>query len=159
MGCSLKLGMDFIQKPEYPRYNKKANAVDGTNTPWLFASCAKGLKRCKVPLLSEADEPAEYTVRLYFADFENEQAGKRIFDIKLQGKLVLNNFDIVRQAGGSCKAIVRQFRGIVVKDNLVIELMAQDNDLSSKDILPVLCGFEALRERNMGNIAAAVSAR
>jgi hypothetical protein len=159
MGFSLKLGMDFIQKPEYPRYNKKANAVDGTNTPWLFASCAKGLKRCKVPLLSEADEPAEYTVRLYFADFENEQAGKRIFDIKLQGKLVLNNFDIVRQAGGSCKAIVRQFRGIVVKDNLVIELMAQDNDLSSKDILPVLCGFEALRERNMGNIAAAVSAR
>jgi len=86
--------------------------MNGTDTPWLFASCARGLKRCVVPLLSESDEPAEYTVKLYFADFDNEQAGKRIFDIKLQGKVVLDNFDITRQAGGDGKALVRQFQGI-----------------------------------------------
>ncbi len=86
--------MNFLKEPEYPRENSKADAMNGTDTPWLFASCARGLKRCVVPLLSESDEPAEYTVKLYFTDFDNEQAGKRIFDIKLQGKVVVDSFDI-----------------------------------------------------------------
>ncbi len=159
MGFSFKLGMDFLEEPDYPRNNSEAEDINGTETPWLFASCARGLQRCIVPLLSEADEPAEYTVRLYFADFDNEQADKRIFDIKLQGKVVLDKFDIVRQAGGPRKAIIRQFRGIAIRDNLVIELIAQNKDLSSKNSLPVLCGLELLQERKMNNIAAAVNAR
>jgi outer membrane protein assembly factor BamB len=156
MGFSLRLGMNFVEETEYPRHNSKANNMDDTDTPWVFASCARGLKRCTVPLLSESDEPAEYTVRLYFADFENEQAGKRIFDVKLQGDMVLDDFDIVRQAGGPCKAIVQQFRNITVKDNLVIELISQNTNLSLKNSLPVLCGVEVLRERETNNITAAV---
>ena len=108
--------MNFIKEPDYPRYNSKAENMDGTDTPWLFASSANGLRRCSVPLLSDADEPAKYTVSLYFADFENERTGRRIFDVKLQGKVVLNNFDIVRQAGGPCKAIVKQFNNIAVNE-------------------------------------------
>jgi len=150
--------MNFLKEPEYPRENSKANAMNQTDTPWLFASCARGLKRCVLPLLSESDEPAEYTVKLYFADFDNEQAGKRIFDIKLQGKLVLDSFDITRQAGHGT-ALVRQFQGIAVKDSLVIELLPQNKNLSSKNSLPVLCGVEVMQERKTKNIAAAVNAR
>jgi hypothetical protein len=159
MGFSFRMGMNFLKEPEYPRENSKADAMNGTDTPWLFASCARGLKRCVVPLLSESDEPAGYTVKLYFTDFDNEQAGKRIFDIKLQGKVVLDSFDIVRQAGGHSKVLVQQFQGIAVKDNLVIELLPQDKNLSSKNRLPVLCGVEVLMERKTKNIAAAVNAR
>jgi hypothetical protein len=159
MGFSFRMGMNFLKEPEYPRENSKADAMNGTDTPWLFASSARGLKRCVVPLLSKSDDSAKYTVKLYFVDFDNDQAGKRIFDIKLQGKGVLDNFDIVRQAGGHGKALVQQFQGIVVKDNLVIELMAQNKNLSSKNSLPVLCGVEVLRERKTKNIAAAVNAR
>ena len=159
MGFSLKLGMDFFGGSEYPRRNSETQTVDGTDAPWLFASCARGLKRCIVPLLSKADEPAEYTVRLYFADFDNEQAGKRTFDIKLQGQVVLDDFDIVREAGGPCKAIVRQFRGIAVSDNLKIELVAQDKNLSSKNGVPVLCGVEVLRERKTAEVATMVHTR
>ena len=112
-----------------------------------------------MPLLSEADEPAEYTVRLYFADFDNKQAGKRVFDIKLQGQVVLDDFDIVREAGGSCKAIIRQFRGITVSRDLEIELVAQDKKLSSKNGVPVLCGVEVLRERKTAEVATTVHAR
>ncbi len=159
--------MDFVGEPEYPRRNGlghpfrdiETQTIDGTNTPWLFASCARGLSRCIVPLLSKADEPAEYTVRLYFADFDNEQAGKRPFDIKLQGQVVLDDFDIVRGAGGSCKAVVRQFRGIAVSDNLKIELVAQDKNLSSKNGVPVLCGVEVLRESKAAEVATMVRAR
>jgi len=112
-----------------------------------------------VPLLSKAERGAEYTVRLYFADFDNEQAGKRIFDIKLQGQVVLDGFDIVREAGGPRKAIVRQFRGIAVRDNLEIELVAQDKNPLSKNGVPVLCGVEVLRERKTAEVATMVRAR
>ncbi|HUU20432.1 MAG TPA: PQQ-binding-like beta-propeller repeat protein [Sedimentisphaerales bacterium] len=159
MGFSLKLGMNFLKEPDYIRRNSEIQTMSGTDTPWLFASGARGLRRCIVPLLSEADEPAEYTVRLYFADFDNEQAGKRIFDIKLQGQVVLDDFDIVREAGGSCKAVVRQFRGIAVSDNLKIELVAQDEKLSSKNGVPVLCGVEVVRERKTAKVATTAHAR
>ncbi len=159
MGFSFRLGMDFLKEPEYPRENSKADAMNGTDTPWLFASCARGLKRCVVPLLSESDEPAEYTVRLYFADFDNEQAGKRVFDINLQGKMVLDNLDIAGQAGGLGKALVRQFRGIAVRDNLVIELLPHDDNLSSKNSLPVLCGVEVLRETKSAEAGIIANAR
>lgn len=167
MGFSLKLGMDFVGESEYPRRNSETQTVDGTDTPWLFASCARGLRRCIVPLLSEAERGAEYTVRLYFADFDNEQAGKRVFDIKLQGQLVLEDFDIAREAGGStvrrpqvdCKAVVRQFRGIAVSRDLEIELVTQDKKLSSKNGVPVLCGVEVLRERKTAEVATTAHSR
>ncbi len=147
LGFSLKLGMDFFGEPEYARRNSETGAVDGNGTPWLFASCARGLRRCVVPLLSKTDEPAEYTVRLYFADFENEQAGKRIFDVKLQGQTVLDGFDITREAGDSYKAFVLQFRGIAVSNNLEIELVVQDKKTVSNNSVPDLCGVEVRRER------------
>lgn len=147
LGFSLKLGMDFFGEPDYPRRNSETQTLDGTDAPWLFASCARGLRRCIVPLLSETDEPAEYTVRLYFADFDNEQAGKRTFDVKLQGQTVLDDFDIAKVSGGSCEAFVQQFRGIAVSNNLEIELVAQDKKLVSNNGVPDLCGVEVLRER------------
>ena len=159
MGFALKLGMDFFVEPEYNRRNSETEAMDGTDTPWLFASCARGLKRCIIPILSEADESSEYTVRLYFADFDNEQAGKRTFDIKLQGQLVSNDFDIVREATGPSKTIVQQFRGVKVSRNMEIELVAPDKQLSSKNILPVLCGIEVLRERKTAEVATTAQAR
>ncbi len=159
MGFSLKLGMDFLGEPEYLSRNSETQTLDGTDTPWLFASFARGLRRCIVPLLSEAERGAEYTVRLYFADFDNTQTGKRTFDIKLQGQVVLDDFDIVRDAAGSCKAVVRQFRGIAVSRDLEIELVAQDEKLSSKNGVPVLCGVELLRERKTAEVATTVHAR
>ncbi len=161
MGFSLKLGMDFFGEPEYPRRNSESQTLDPDNigTPWLFASFARGLRRCIVPLLSKKDEPAEYTVRLYFADFDNKLAGKRVFDIKLQGQLVLEDFDIAREAGDSFKAIIRQFRGIAVSRDLEIELVAQDKKLSSKNGVPVLCGVEVVRERKTAEVATTAHSR
>jgi hypothetical protein len=151
--------MDFVGEPEYPRRNSETQTMNGTDTPWLFASFARGLRRCIVPLLSGAERGAEYTVRLYFADFDNKQAGKRVFDIKLQGQLVLEDFDIAREAGGSFKAIIRQFRGIAVSRDLEIELVAQDKKLSSKNGVPVLCGVEVVRERKTAEVATTAHSR
>ncbi|MGB2808732.1 MAG: PQQ-binding-like beta-propeller repeat protein [Sedimentisphaerales bacterium] len=142
MGFSLKLQTEFLEGGEYIRRNSETESVAGTENPWVFTSCGRGLKRCVLPLLGKEDKPAEYTVRLYFAELENEQAKKRIFDIKLQGKTVLGGFDVVKEAGGSHRAVVREFGGIQVKNNLEIELVPKGKNPSSMNELPILCGVE-----------------
>lgn len=50
-----------------------------------------------------------YIVRLHFAEIYWTQAGKRLFDVTLNGQLILQNFDIFASAGGANKAVVEQF--------------------------------------------------
>lgn len=142
MGFSLKLQTEFLDGGGYIHHNCESESVAGTESPWIFASCGRGLKRCVLPLLGKEDKPAEYTVRLYFAELENEQAKKRTFDIKLQDKKVIGGFDVVKEAGGSHRAVVREFEGIRVKDNLEIELVPKGKNSSSMNEAPVLCGVE-----------------
>ncbi len=142
MGFSFELQTEFIDGGGYIHRNCKSGSVAGTESPWIFSSCGRGIKRCALPLLGKDDKESEYTVRLYFAELENEQANKRVFDIKLQGKTVLGKFDVVKEAGAPHKAIVREFKDIKVKDNLDIELVSKSKNPSSMNELPILCGVE-----------------
>ena len=142
MGFALELQTEFIDGGGYIHHNCESESVAGTENPWIFASCGQGLKRCVLPLLDNDEKGAEYTVRLYFAELENEQANKRIFDIKLQGNTVLGDFDAVKETGASHKAIVREFKGIQVTDNLEIELVPKGKNPLSMDEVPILCGVE-----------------
>jgi len=146
MGFSFEVQTEFLDGGGYFHRSSEAEPVTGTDRPWIFASCGRGLKRCLLPLLGEEDEPAEYAVRLYFADLENEQADKRIFDIELQGQLVEDGFDITKDAGDSHQAVVREFKGIKVDRNLEIELVPRNETLSSMSEAPILCGVEVVRE-------------
>ncbi|XP_050141170.1 probable LRR receptor-like serine/threonine-protein kinase At1g53440 [Malus sylvestris] len=61
-----------------------------------------------------------YKVRLYFSEimFTNDQTfsslGKRLFDISIQGNLVQKDFNIMDEAGGVGKGIVKEFDNITV---------------------------------------------
>ncbi|NIP22821.1 MAG: PQQ-binding-like beta-propeller repeat protein [Phycisphaerae bacterium] len=144
MGFALKLETEFLEGGEYIRRNSITEQVAGTENPWVFTSCGRGLKRCVLPLLGKDDKQAEYTVRLYFAELENEQAKKRIFDIKLQDKKVVGGFDVVKEAGGSHRAVVREFERIRVKNNLEIELIPKGKNPSSMNEMPILCGVKVM---------------
>ncbi|KAJ8616563.1 hypothetical protein MRB53_035935 [Persea americana] len=67
-----------------------------------------------------------YTVKLHFAEimFSDNKSysslGKRIFDIYVQGKLVWKDFNIVAEAGGTHKAVVRNFTANVTTNTLEI---------------------------------------
>jgi Malectin domain len=52
---------------------------------------------------------ASYTVRLHFAETYWTAAGQRVFNVSINGKQVLTNFDIVAAAGAADKAVVEQF--------------------------------------------------
>ncbi|XP_028956126.2 probable LRR receptor-like serine/threonine-protein kinase At1g53440 [Malus sylvestris] len=61
-----------------------------------------------------------YKVRLYFSEimFTDDQTfsslGKRLFDISIQGNLVLKDFNIMEEARGVGKGIVREFDNVTV---------------------------------------------
>ncbi|HZT40852.1 MAG TPA: chitobiase/beta-hexosaminidase C-terminal domain-containing protein [Chthonomonadaceae bacterium] len=56
-----------------------------------------------------------YLVRLHFAELYWNSPGQRIFNVTINGKQVLSDFDIVAATGSSYKAIVEEFR--VVSDS------------------------------------------
>ena len=48
---------------------------------------------------------ASYTVRLHFAELFQTAAGKRVFNVLINGTTVLSNFDIFATAGAAFKAV------------------------------------------------------
>ncbi|KAK1275536.1 putative LRR receptor-like serine/threonine-protein kinase [Acorus gramineus] len=64
-----------------------------------------------------------YTVRLHFAEIRITDGesftslGRRIFDVYIQGKLVMKDFNIKDKAQGSNKAIVQNYSSVPVENN------------------------------------------
>ena len=52
---------------------------------------------------------AKYTVRLHFTEYYWTGAGQREFNVTIDGKQVLTNFDIFATAGGQNIAVIKQF--------------------------------------------------
>ena len=99
--------------------------IPGTSDPWIYTFASEGMARCAVPLTGPKDAPGLYTVSLHFAETApGAAAGKRLFNVALQGKTVLKNFDITAEAGGANRAVVKTFKGIRVKGTLEIALTA-----------------------------------
>ncbi len=66
--------------------------------------------------------PCSFTVRLVFAEPEHIKTGERVFDVAVQGKVVLKDFDIVRDAGGPRHSLVKEFTGIEANGQLSVRL-------------------------------------
>ena len=119
--------------------------IEGTDKPWLFTSGVLGLLRCDIPLTSGSQVEGTYTVRLGFAAPSGDRIGQRIFDVKLQGKTVLANFDILKEANTPNRAVIKEFKRIKADDILTIELVPEspNPDMSSA---PILNFMEIIRE-------------
>lgn len=58
------------------------------------------------------------TVELYFVEPFFKQAGKRVFDVALNGAVVLTDFDIFKEAGAVNRPVVKTFQVPVTDGNL-----------------------------------------
>ena len=91
--------------------------------------------------LRRVDFPSvPHTVRLHFAEPGDLPPGTRIFNVALQGRTVLENFDPAREAPGG--TLVREFRGIPIGAELRVQLTAAPGSKAP----PVLCGVEFTAE-------------
>jgi len=86
------------------------------------------------PLLKVDFPPLPHTVRLHFADPDKLPPGARVFNVTLQGKTVLENFDLAKEGGSA----VREFKDISVGADLRITLQSAPGSKAK----PVLCGVE-----------------
>ena len=119
--------------------NHTSHSVEGAETPWIYASGARGMSRCSIPLRGENDDSGKYIVKVHLAELDESQAGKRIFDIKLQGEVVAEDIDVVKEAGAAKHALVYTFAGIDVERKLDIELIAKSGQ-------PIISAVEVKQE-------------
>lgn len=142
----LKMDTTFRDGGGFHADNADFIDIKGTADPWLFGSGARGLQTCIIPVAAAEDGPALYTVRLFFADRENDRAGQRVFDIALQGEAVTEGFDIIEAAGASGTAVVKEFKGVKVDGRIEIALAGTTKGKETNE-LALLHGLELVRER------------
>ena len=95
---------------------------------WVASYGAKGISTVSVDLVPEGTDGVKYyNVTLYFAEPKDIRAGERLFDVSLQGDKVLENFDIVKEAGGSRRVLRKEFSGVKVDGDLLIDFSSITN--------------------------------
>jgi fibronectin type 3 domain-containing protein len=80
-----------------------------------------------------------YRVRLHFVELAAVKPGARRFDVRLEGRTVLSNLDIVRTARGVDRAVVRELRTPVVDGKRSREFIKRAGaaKISAIEIIPV----------------------
>ncbi|HZN32750.1 MAG TPA: PQQ-binding-like beta-propeller repeat protein, partial [Pirellulaceae bacterium] len=131
-------------EPEQPQwFRRHSSQISGPGLPWVAASGATGLTSIRIKLADPGSQPRAYTLRLHFAEPDAVAAGERVFNVTVQGKPALTDLDVLKEAGGRYRAIVKAVAGVQVADELQIELApAKDARIQSS----VLCGIEIQAE-------------
>jgi outer membrane protein assembly factor BamB len=111
-------------------YGRKAPDIVRNFTRTAFA----------IRTLAATPPPANYTVRLHFAELGAAKPGERVFDIALNGKVLAAGFDLVRESGGPMRAVVREFKSVPCGAALDIELRGHSA------APPLLSAVEVLRD-------------
>jgi len=119
--------------------------IENTDVPFAFATTAFGLKTATIPLAGEGDgQEGVYHVALGFAAPPGDRPGQRIFDVKLQGRVVLKDFDVAKEAGGADKAVWKEFDAIKAGTELTIELGAKGEKPTIQQ-MPIINAAKILR--------------
>jgi len=81
-----------------------------------------------------------YTIRLHFAETTFDATGRRRFNVDINGKKVLSDFDIFQEAGGKNKAIVKEFPNIIPDNEgfIVIRLYSGAADKATINAIEIV---------------------
>ena len=128
--------------PAEPRafYHHSSRMAEGGGWAWVGASGLIGLRSAKVPL-DYLDAAGGLVVRLYFAEPEHDRPGRRVFSVALDGKVLIEELDVAKEAGGRLRTLVRRF------DNVRPASKGADAlsfTFAAKVGEPLICGVEIL---------------
>ena len=127
-------------------FSRHSSRIEKGVLPWVEASGAKGIKKISIKLAgsgrkeNEAGAERRYTVRLHFAEPDGKAQGERVFDIAINGKGVLKDFDIVKEAEAPNIGIVKEFAAVPASDTMRISLRPRRGSET------VICGIELIAE-------------
>ncbi|MEW6359146.1 MAG: PQQ-binding-like beta-propeller repeat protein [Planctomycetota bacterium] len=114
---------------------RHSSTVQGDGLCWVAASGCRGIEKIALRV-----KPGTYTVRLHFAEPDALGAGDRVFSIFVQDASVLENFDVVKEAGGPNRCLVREIANVKVSDELSVRFQSE-----TANHPPILCGLEVVR--------------
>ncbi|MDP8244619.1 MAG: PQQ-binding-like beta-propeller repeat protein [Candidatus Hinthialibacter antarcticus] len=136
--------LDIKVEPEDARWFRHHSLrMNGGDMKWVAASGVEGVRRITVKLAS-APVATTYSVRLFFMEPGDEKPGERVFDVSLQGHLVLDDFDVAAEAGGKRIGLIKTFEEVKIDGALTIEFTPGD-----ENGLPILCGVELIDESSI----------
>jgi len=116
----------------------------GADRAWLTASGCVGLLRCDVPLADgPSAKPVRYLLRLGFAAPKGDAPGRRVFNVKVQGKTVLTRLDVAKQASAPGATLVKEIR-VQADRKLSVELVPLASEIT-RDNAPILNFMEIIR--------------
>ncbi|MCI0642053.1 MAG: malectin, partial [Gemmataceae bacterium] len=134
--------VDIETKPAKPeQFRRHPAVVEGPNS-WIGASGFRGVDEIAL-WLDDEPGPRKFNVRLYFMEPDDVAPGQRLFHLSIQGKEMLRDFDICREAGGPLRTLCKEFRGILADQALRIRLAPAD---SSAVRSTLLSGIEIVAE-------------
>lgn len=87
-------------------FYKKELPIEGTELDKVYQSEGWGQN---LSYKKEGLENGSYEVTLHFAEIYFSEAGKRVFNVAINGNEVLSNFDVFVEAGGNFKALEKTF--------------------------------------------------
>ena len=142
---SLRLELDvkttFLEDGGFVCGDGDASIGDSPELAWVTSSGGRGLARFSIPLRSADDAPAEYAVLLYLSSNVGRVAAGQVCTVSIQGEPVLKDFDVTAEGANW---IVREFPGVRVSENLLVEL-ASGSGSTDEASLPVVCAIVAVQ--------------
>jgi outer membrane protein assembly factor BamB len=125
---------------DYFKIRKDPVSVHSENTPWISASAIGGIRSLEITLSKEKIVPVStYKIKLYFSELQNMQKDERVFDVVIQDRKVLEDFDIIGETGRKDIEIVKTFTGIYAGITLTIKMNPKKGNT-------ILSGIELIQE-------------
>jgi hypothetical protein len=101
-------------------FRQHATTVEGP-LAWVAASGVRNARKITLDLdRKESKAIKTYTVRLYFA--QPASVAPAVFSVAMQGRVVTPLLDVAREAAGANRSLVKEYRGVDVRNQLLIEL-------------------------------------
>jgi hypothetical protein len=89
----------------------------------------------------------EYGVRLYFAEFLDVAPGERVFDVAVFGKTILKDIDVVKEAGGRNRALVKEIEAVAADKLLTLEFIPKEPRVTQRTA-PIVNGIGLYQKNN-----------
>jgi len=132
-GPSPKLSIETV--PRAPQtFLRHSSLMDVNPCNWVAASGLRGLRRLQLTAAIPDDVHA-VNVRLIFSEPDGLSTGQRVFSVSINGKVVVKDFDIAKEAGTPRGTITRDFPVVTYDGTLDIRLTSR-----AKSAPPVLSG-------------------
>ena len=118
--------------------------IENTDADFVFASAARGLETATIPIAEDDNGGGTFNVRLGFSALPGDQPGQRVFDVKLNGKTVLKDFDIIKESGQADRALWKEF-SMPLKKELTLSMVGKSGSSDVKQ-MPLINALQILRK-------------